>query len=109
VVYQASAGEGYTPPASDASWIGVFEWNAAAYFNHHPNLQVASASQNQTLLSWDSQPGWGYQVQWSSDLVNWNVVTNVNNASDFSSQYIYTNAVGNTQMFWRLATQPGGF
>ena len=113
IVYQASSGEGYTPPANDASPIGVLEWNAAAWFNHHPALQLALTNSNQdVLLSWNSQPGWGYQVQWSANLAgtNWNIATQLNGIGGFSSlQYIHTNGAVGPQRFWRLQTKEGGF
>ena len=111
IVYQASDGEGYTDPGNTASPIGVLEWNAAAYFNHIPTLQLNLTNQNQDVaLSWNSQPGWGYQVQWSTNLVNWNLAATLNGISGiFSLQYIQTNGVSGAQRFWRLQTQEGGF
>ncbi len=110
IVYQASDGEGYTAPANNASLIGVLEWNAAAYFNHVPALQLSLTNANQTVvLSWNSQPGWGYQVQWSTNLDNWNLAATLNNITAFSSQYFYTNDATTQQQFWRLLTQQGGF
>jgi hypothetical protein len=110
IVYQASDGEGYSAPANNASLIGVLEWNAAAYFNHVPLLQLSLTNANQTVaLSWNSQPGWGYQVEWSTNLVNWNLATTLNNITTFSSQYFYTNSATTRQQFWRLLTQQGGF
>jgi hypothetical protein len=110
IVYQASDGEGYTAPTNNASPIGVLEWNAAAYFNHAPVLQIALTNLNQdVVLSWNSQPGWGYQVQWSTNLVNWNLAATLNSISGFSSQYVQTNGAAGPQQFWRLRSQQGGF
>lgn len=110
IVYQASDGEGYTAPANNASLIGVLEWNAAAYFNHVPSLHLSLLNSNQTIaLSWNSQPGWGYRVQWSTNLVNWNTAATLNNISSFTTQYTYTNTSADVQEFWRLLTQQGGF
>lgn len=110
IVYQASDGEGYSAPANNASLIGVLEWNAAAYFNHVPALQLSLTNANQTVaLSWNSQPGWGYQVQWSTNLFDWNLAATLNNITTFSSQYFYTNSATTRQQFWRLLTQQGGF
>ena len=109
ILYQASNGEGYTAPVNTASLIGVLEWDAATYFNHHPALQVAPANAgSNVMLTWNSQPGWGYQVQWSTNLTDWYTLATLNGISDFSSQYHCTNSTG-TYLFWRLATQPGGF
>jgi hypothetical protein len=110
IVYQASDGEGYTAPTNNASPIGVLEWNTAAYFNHVPTLQLLAANLGQTLaLSWNSQPGWGYQVQWSTNLINWNTAATLDNISAFTSQYSYTNSAGAPEEFWRLLTAQGGF
>ena len=110
VVYQASDGEGYTDPGNTASPIGVLEWNAAAFFNHHPVLQAALSGTNQNVtLSWNSQPGWGYQVQWSTNLASWNTVATLNGSSAFASQYLHTNGAAGPLRFWRLQTREGGF
>ena len=110
IVYQASDGEGYTAPTNNASLIGVLEWNAAAYFNYVPSLQLSVANPSQILaLSWNSQPGWGYQVQWSTNLINWNSAATSNDISTFNSQFFYTNSTGAPEEFWRLVTRQGGF
>ena len=110
IVYQASDGEGYTAPANNASLIGVLEWNAAAYFNYDPTLRLAPGNSGESVaLTWNSQPGWGYQVEWSTNLVNWNVAATLDNISEFSAQYDYTNSTATSQEFWRLLTKQGGF
>ena len=111
IVYQASDGEGYTAPTNNASPIGVLEWNAAAYFNTPPTLELALTNSSQNVaLSWISQPGWGYQVQWSTNLVNWNVAATLNGSSGLLPlQYIHTNGAVGPLRFWRLQTQEGGF
>ena len=113
IVYQASDGEGYTDPGNTASPIGVLEWNEAAYFNYVPSLQLNLTNQNQDVaLSWNTQPGWGYQVQWSTNLAgaSWNVAATLNGNSGFLPlQYIQTNGVSGAQCFWRLQTKEGGF
>jgi hypothetical protein len=110
IVYQASDGEGFTAPANNASLIGVLEWNAAAYFNHDPALQLMLTNSGKNVaLSWNSQPGWGYQVEWSTNLISWNVAATLDNISGFSSQYIFTNSAASRQQFWRVLTQQGGY
>jgi hypothetical protein len=111
IVYQASSGEGYTPPASDASPIGVLEWNAAAYFSTPPALQLVLTNSNQdAVLSWNSQPGWGYQVQWSTNLPNWSVVATLNGIGGvLPLQYIQSGGAAGPQGFWRLLSKEGGF
>ena len=113
IVYQASDGEGYTAPANNASPIGVLEWNDAAYFNYVPSLQLNLTNQNQDVaLSWDTQPGWGYQVQWSTNLAstNWNTVATLDAPGGFlPMQYVHTNGAAGPLRFWRLQTKEGGF
>lgn len=111
ILYQPSTGEGYSPPANNASPIGVVEWDSAAYFNHHPVLQFALANANQNaVLSWNSQLGWGYQVQWSTDLVNWNTAATLNGIGGLlPMQFVHTNGVTGPQRFWRLQAKEGGF
>lgn len=110
IINHASDGEGYTDPDNTASPIGVLEWNAAAYFDHHPALRFAFTNANQdAALSWNSQPGWGYQIQWSTNLVNWNTAATLNGVSGFSSQYVQTSGGAGPLRFWRLLAQQGGF
>src|SRR5208282_6497855 len=113
IVYQASDGEGYTDPGNTASPIGVVEWNEAAYFNYVPTLQLNLTNQNQDVaLSWNTQPGWGYQVQWSTNLASasWNTVATLAATDGFSPiQYVHTNGVVGPQRFWRIQIQEGGF
>ena len=111
IVYQASSGEGYTPVTNNASPIGVLEWNAAAFFNTAPTLQFAFTNAAQdALLTWVSQPGWGYQVQWSTNLMNWNTAATLNGTNGLLPlQFVQTNGAAGVQRFWRLATQEGGF
>ena len=113
IVYQASDGEGYTDPGNTASPIGVVEWNAAAWFNYVPSLQLNLTNQNQNVaLSWNAQPGWGYQIQWCTNLAgaNWNVAATLNGATGFLPlQYVQTNGVSGSQRFWRLQVKEGGF
>jgi len=111
IVYQASSGEGYTPNANTASPIGVLEWNASAYFKYSPSLQLALTNQNQNVaLTWTPQPGWGYQVQWSTNFVNWTTVATLNGLAGFSPyQYTHTNGAVGPLRFWRLQTKEGGF
>jgi hypothetical protein len=111
ILYQPSLGENYTPPANTASQIGVLEWDEAAYFNHRPAVQFAltNGSPNVTF-SWNSQPGWGYQVQWSTNLTGWNVAATLNGVAGIQPlQYTETNGVTSRQKFWRLELKEGGF
>jgi len=112
-VYHASDGEGYTDPGNTASPMGVLEWNEAAYFNYVPTLQLNLTNQNQNVaLLWNAQPGWGYQVQWSTNLAstNWSVAAALNGTSGFLPlQYVQTNSAAGPLRFWRLQAKEGGF
>jgi len=111
IVYQASSGEGYTPNANDASPMGVLEWNESVWANPTPALQLAlTNSSRDVVLSWNAQPGWGYQAQWSTNLINWNVAATFNGITAYQAiQYIQTNGAAGPLSFWRLQLQPGGF
>jgi hypothetical protein len=111
IVCQASSGEGYTPNANDASPIGVFEWNEAAWASPIPALQLAlTNSGRDVMLSWNAQPGWGYQVQSSTNLINWNAAATVNGITSYQPvQSLQTNGAAGRQRYWRLQLQQGGF
>jgi hypothetical protein len=111
MVYQPSSGEGYAPPTNTASPIGVLEWNAAAYFHPHPALELSLINSNRdAALYWNSQPGWGYQVQWSTNLAMWNVAATLSGISGYlPQQYVHTNGAVGPQRFWRLQLKEGGF
>ncbi len=110
IVYQPSAGEGYTPPANTAAQIGVIEWNAAAYFAHRPPLQMTLTNQNRdAVFSWNSQPGWGYRLWAGTNLSSsWSQVLTTNGTGG-ALQYLQTNATTLPQRFWRLEIKEGGF
>jgi hypothetical protein len=111
VVYQAGDGEGYAAPANNASPMGVLEWNEAAWFDTPPTLQLALANAGHDVaLSWNSLPGWGYQIQWSTNLVTWSVAATVTGTGGYLPlQYTQTNGAAGPLRFWRLQEQPGGF
>jgi hypothetical protein len=106
ILYQPASGLGYAPPANTASQVAVVEWDAAAYFNHKPAVQIAVTNQDVTL-SWPSQTGWSYKVQTSTNLVSWtNLGTLAGNGA--TRQFIHTNAAADSVRFWRLQVQEGG-
>jgi len=111
IVYQSSSGEGYTPNANDASPMGVLEWNESVWANPTPALQLTLANSNRDVaLAWNAQPGWGYQVQWSTNLINWNAVATFNGITSYAPlQFVQTNGAAGSLAFWRLQLQPGGF
>jgi hypothetical protein len=108
VLYQPSAGEGYTPPANNASPIGVLEWNAAAWFAHRPTLQLSFVNATNALLAFNAQPGWEYRVQTSTNLTSWSTLATL--AGVFGQlQFTHTNSLDSTQRYWRIETREGGF
>ncbi|HEU5124524.1 MAG TPA: BNR-4 repeat-containing protein [Verrucomicrobiae bacterium] len=106
ILYQPSSGLGYTPPANNASEIGVLEWNAAAYFAHRSALNV-TLQDHDAVLSFRSQPGWSYRVQASNDLSQWTNVITLPGTGGFL-KYVRTNALDERQ-FWRLEIREGSF
>ena len=108
IVYQPSAGEGYTPPANTAAQIGVLEWNAAAYFAHRPTLQLSFVNTTNASLNFNAQLGWGYRVQTSTNLANWSTLATLAGVSGHL-QYTHTNGIGPSQRYWRIETREGGF
>lgn len=108
IVYQPSQGEGYTPPANTAAQIGVVEWNAAAYFAHRPALALSFANTTNAALTFNSQPGWGYRLQTSTNLTTWETLSALPGVSG-QLQYTHTNSIGASQRYWRLQSQEGGF
>ena len=109
IVYQASSGEGFTPATNLATPIGVLEWDAATFFNHHPKVQLTRTNATDVALNWNAQPGWGYEVQWSTNLIKWMVATTLNGTSLAPLQFVQTNGMTAPQRFWRIAAQQGGF
>ena len=84
----------------------MLEWDAAAYFNHHPKLRLAVTS-GTARLSWPAQPGWGYRVQSSTNLLDWLTVTTTNSTSwDLETTVPNSSTV---PVFWRLELREGGF
>ena len=109
ILNQPNTGHGYVSPSNNASPIGVLEWDAGAYFNYVPTLQMMFTNGNQDVaLSWQSQTGWGYQVQSSTNLPAWDVLTTLN-GNEGTLQYTHTNAATVPARFWRLQTKEGGF
>jgi hypothetical protein len=108
ILYQASSGEGYNPPADTASQIGVLEWNAAAWFTNRPSLKLTALNGGtNTFLKFLSQPGFGYHIQTSTDLNTWTNASTLTGTGGWM-QFITTNAP-TSKRFWRLELKEGGF
>ena len=109
ILYQPCTGYGYIAPSNTAAPIGVLEWDAAAYFNQKPAVQIAITNATQdVVLSWPSQTGWGYKVQTSTDLASWTDLGTLS-GNETTLNYIHTNAVADPYRFWRLDVREGGF
>jgi hypothetical protein len=76
-----------------------------------PVLQLALTDANRdVVLAWHSQPGWGYHVQWSSNLIHWNTTATLSGgATHRPMQYIQTYATIGPERFLRLQVKEGGF
>jgi hypothetical protein len=108
ILYQPCTGHGYTAPTNTAAPIGVLEWNAAAYFAHRPPLSLSILSRTNAQLTFDSQIGWGYHLQTSTDLYSWTTLATLSGTGN-PLQNIQTNAVNGAQRYWRLEIREGGF
>ena len=97
-------GQGYAAP-NTASPVGVLEWDAAAYFQHQPDLRLTLTNQTASL-TWPSQPGWGYRLEVSSDLVNWTEERTMAGTNGMLNVTL-TN-VPSACTFWRLKFREGG-
>jgi len=108
ILYQPVTGHGYTAPANTASPVGVLEWNAAAYFKQSPALHLMLTNENQNvLISFHSQPSWGYRLWSATNFTDWNAV-GTSNGTGGDIQFVQTNGV-DPKRFWRLELKEGGF
>ncbi|MCU0785721.1 MAG: hypothetical protein MUF81_17095, partial [Verrucomicrobia bacterium] len=105
VFYKLTGGQGYSS-TNNASSVGVLEWDASTYFNPHPELRVALTN-GTAKLTWPAQPGWSYQVQSSTNLLNWTTVTTLEGKSWNLEAVVPIPAA--SSVFWRVALREGGF
>jgi hypothetical protein len=108
VVYQPSSGYGYTPPANTAAQIAVLEWDAAAYFAHRPTLKISLTNATDTVLTWNAQPGWGYQIQSGTNLTAWENVAALPGIMG-ELRYTHTNGIWDFERYWRIEAREGSF
>ena len=108
VFYQPVNGQGYTAPANNAAPVGVLEWDAAAYFAHRPRLHLAGQYPTHVVLAWNSQPGWTYRLQTSTNLTTWHDLTTREGAA-WQMQFIHTNGGDASPRFWRIQCREGAF
>ncbi|MEK7952099.1 BNR-4 repeat-containing protein [Luteolibacter soli] len=108
-LYQASEGEGYTPPANTADRMSVLEWDAAAYFAHKPQPRVAfSNDHTQVSITVASEPSWSYRLWSSTNLTSWALVETRDGTG---APLVFTQpaTVGEAKRFWRVEFVEGGF
>jgi hypothetical protein len=105
VFYKYKEGQGFTS-TNNADSIGVLEWDAAAYFNPRPELSIALTN-GSARLTWPAQPGWGYRLQSSTNLLNWTTVTTLDGMPWSLEAVVPLPAA--TSVFWRVAIREGGF
>lgn len=105
VFYKMSGGQGYTS-TNNAHSVGVLEWDAAAYFNPRPELTV-TLTNDLIQLTWPAQPGWGYQLQSSTNLTDWTPVTTLPGVAWKLEAFVPVPAA--TSVFWRVQLREGGF
>ncbi len=108
-LYQPSEGEGYVAPSNLASRFSVLEWNAASYFNHHPQPGVSfSPDGTQITISCPSQPSWSYRLWSSTNLEDWSVVETRAGTGGLL-EFTQAANVGEARRFWRVEFKEGGF
>ena len=108
-LYQASQGEGYTPPANTADRISVLEWDAAAYFAHKPQPRVSfSGDGTQVSIIIASEPSWSYRLWSSTNLTDWALVETRDGTGE---PLVFTEpaVAGAEKRFWRVEFLEGGF
>ena len=108
-LYQASQGEGYTPPANTAARVSVMEWDAAAYFSQKPQPRLTfSGDGTQIHISCASEPSWSYRLWTSINLNDWQMAETLAGTGD-NLVFIHPIPPGENRRFWRIETREGGF
>jgi len=60
------------------------------------------------VLAWNSQPGWTYRLQTSTNLTTWHDLTTREGAA-WQMQFIHTNGGDASPRFWRIQCREGAF
>ncbi|MCW1921089.1 BNR-4 repeat-containing protein [Luteolibacter arcticus] len=108
-LYQASEGEGYTPPANSADRMSVLEWDAATYFAHKPQPRVSfSSDRTEVSIAFMSEPSWTYRLWSSTDLDDWAFVETRDGTGE-PLVFTWPAVEGETKRFWRVEFVEGGF
>ena len=106
-LYQASAGEGYTPPANTADRFSILEWDARRYFARHPQPQLALAG-NDARITWPSEPSFGYRLSTTTNLVDWQTLGTWDGTGS-PIEYVHAGSAAGARRFWRIQYKEGGF
>lgn len=106
-LYQASGGQGYSPPANTASRISVLEWDAADYFSHSPQPKIETVDNGAGVrIFWRSEPSFTYRLLTSADLVTWTEIeTRVGTGAPFEHRHTF--APDEPRRFWRIHRSEG--
>ena len=108
-LYQASEGEGYTPPANTADRMSVLEWDAAAYFAHKPQPQVSfNSDRTQVSIAITSEPSWSYRLWSSTNLEDW-TLAETRDGTGAPLVFTQPTMAGELKRFWRVEFVEGGF
>ena len=107
--YQKLPGMGMSYSSQNNSTpVSVLEWNAASYFDHRPTLKISLTNATDTVLTWNAQPGWFYQIQSGTNLTAWeNVAALPGTMGELN--YTHTNSIGHFERYWRIEAHEGGF
>lgn len=103
----------YLSPSTgnSAAAVGVLEWDAAAYFAHHPDPRLTfSEDRVNAIISFPTQPGWAYRLWSGTDLTNggWQQIETIS-GNGATQQITHANGGVGPRRFWRLEIKEGGF
>jgi hypothetical protein len=106
-LYQASAGEGYSPPDNTAARFSILEWDAAAYFGHLPQPSFRKTGSDFEIAC-PSQPSWSYRLWSSTNLTDWEIMET---RSGTGGDLVFSGPLpsGETRRYWRIEYREGGF
>jgi hypothetical protein len=105
-LYQASAGEGYTPPDNTASRFSILEWDVARYFSHSPQPTLAKEGAGYRITC-PSQPSWSYRLWSSTDLTDWEPVQTLPGTGG-TLEFTAPADTNETRRYWRVEYREGG-
>ncbi len=108
-LYQASAGEGYSPPSNTADRISVLEWDAARYFAHAPEPVVSiDAGESLATVICPSQPSWSYRLWSSTGMEDWSEIE-TRDGTGANLVFQVPLDADESKRFWRIEYSEGGF